>query len=339
MRVLFMTGNGAMFCAGGDPKSFQAAQAAGKSGSGDNEKGASEFAELLKGMNNLPVYVVGLANGSAMGGGFGYLCCCDTVIARKTAFFALSEVKLGVIPATISPYVVAKTLELLGATVVFFAPAHGGQPPPMLHASPMAPVAVPVCALWRRDADALRSATPTLVELRHYRTWAPSDEARPTHLAATLLANSSAFGAHSASSGGSGDVLNGALRLPAAAASFSPLESSRVRLALARFEALLTGGVERVERGLQRDAVLGPELTVNVQHGDVVLVLVPPGAVLGVGDVHGLERVRPLGACGREHVLGHVAQRAASLCEEPHGRARRRVDDATHRRAVGAATV
>ena len=38
----------------------------------------------------------------------GFLCCCDCVIARKTAFFALSEVKLGVIPATISPYVVAK---------------------------------------------------------------------------------------------------------------------------------------------------------------------------------------------------------------------------------------
>ena len=43
-----------------------------------------------------------------MGGGFGLLSCCDCVIARKTAFFALSEVKLGVIPATISPYVVAK---------------------------------------------------------------------------------------------------------------------------------------------------------------------------------------------------------------------------------------
>ena len=139
-----------------------------------------------------------------------------------------------------SPYVVAKTLELLGAAVVFFAPAHAGQPPPMLRASPMAPVAVPVCALWRRDADALRSATPTLVELRHYRTWAPSDEARPTHLAATLLANSSAFGAAdsaSSSLGGSGSangVLNGALRLPAAAASFSPLEAAAVRARLVR---------------------------------------------------------------------------------------------------------
>ena len=113
VRVTFLTGNGAMFCAGGDPKAFQAAQAAGKaaeaSGTADqNSKGANDFAGFLKDLNDLPCYLVGLANGSAMGGGFGLLCCCDCVIARKTAFFALSEVKLGVIPATISPYVVAK---------------------------------------------------------------------------------------------------------------------------------------------------------------------------------------------------------------------------------------
>lgn len=119
MRVCFITGNGAMFCAGGDPKSFQDAQKAGKAaeaaqkggmggGEDQNAAGAMVFANFLKDLNDLPVYTVALANGSAMGGGFGLLCCCDMVIARKTAFFALSEVKLGVIPATISPYVVAK---------------------------------------------------------------------------------------------------------------------------------------------------------------------------------------------------------------------------------------
>jgi len=113
MRVVFLTGNGAMFCAGGDPKGFQAAAAAAKEapaagGDNMNDKSANQFAQMLDDLNGLPVYLVGLANGSAMGGGFGFLCCCDCVIARKTAFFALSEVKLGVIPATISPYVVAK---------------------------------------------------------------------------------------------------------------------------------------------------------------------------------------------------------------------------------------
>jgi len=116
LRVLFLTGNGAMFCAGGDPKSFQNTakmveeqkQAAAEGKEVGGEKEGETFADLLAGINELPCYVVGLANGSAMGGGFGLLSICDTVVARKTAFFALSEVKLGVIPATISPYVVAK---------------------------------------------------------------------------------------------------------------------------------------------------------------------------------------------------------------------------------------
>jgi len=118
LRVVFLTGAGKMFCAGGDPKAFQnaaaqakAAEAAGKlgdKGSDQNAAGALQFAKLLDDLSNLPCYVVALANGTAMGGGFGLLSCCDCVIAKKTAMFALSEVKLGVIPATISPYVVAR---------------------------------------------------------------------------------------------------------------------------------------------------------------------------------------------------------------------------------------
>ena len=113
LRVVFLTGAGAMFCAGGDPKAFQEAQQQGKAAAAngtadENAAGAGKFAELLDDLDNLPVYVVALANGSAMGGGFGLLSCCDCVIAKKNCFFALSEVKLGVIPATISPYVVGK---------------------------------------------------------------------------------------------------------------------------------------------------------------------------------------------------------------------------------------
>jgi len=113
LRVVFWTGNGAMFCAGGDPKGFQKAQELGKKAAGTgeadlNSEGAGQFATMLKDLDALPVYLVALAQGSAMGGGFGFLSVCDCVIARKTAFFALSEVKLGVIPATISPYVVGK---------------------------------------------------------------------------------------------------------------------------------------------------------------------------------------------------------------------------------------
>merc|ERR1712039_864209 len=56
----------------------------------------------------LPQFTICLANGSAMGGGVGCVCCCDYIISVKKAYFVLSEVKIGVIPATISPYVVAK---------------------------------------------------------------------------------------------------------------------------------------------------------------------------------------------------------------------------------------
>merc|ERR1719469_1594500 len=59
-------------------------------------------------MQLLPQFTICLANGSAMGGGVGLVCCCDYVIAVKKAYFVLSEVKIGVIPATISPYVIAK---------------------------------------------------------------------------------------------------------------------------------------------------------------------------------------------------------------------------------------
>merc|ERR1719277_2455418 len=56
----------------------------------------------------LPQFTICLVNGSAMGGGVGCVCCCDYVIAVRKAYFVLSEVKIGVIPATISPYVVSK---------------------------------------------------------------------------------------------------------------------------------------------------------------------------------------------------------------------------------------
>ena len=68
-------------------------------------KGANDFAGFLKDLNDLPCCRPRQRLGD--GRRLGLLCCCDCVIARKTAF-ALSEVKLGVIPATISPYVVAK---------------------------------------------------------------------------------------------------------------------------------------------------------------------------------------------------------------------------------------
>jgi len=72
-----------------------------------NEADALALADMLDKLNRLPKLTISCVQGAAMGGGMGLVCCCDIVIADNTAKFALSEVKLGLIPATISPYVLA----------------------------------------------------------------------------------------------------------------------------------------------------------------------------------------------------------------------------------------
>ena len=63
---------------------------------------------MLSELNQLPIPVIGRINGPAYGGGLGLISCCDIVIAVESATFSLSEVTLGLIPATISPYVVKR---------------------------------------------------------------------------------------------------------------------------------------------------------------------------------------------------------------------------------------
>jgi len=70
-----------------------------------NKLSAQGFARDMYAMSTLPQFTICCMNGSAMGGGFGLVCACDYVIATKQAHATLSEVKLGVIPAVISPHV------------------------------------------------------------------------------------------------------------------------------------------------------------------------------------------------------------------------------------------
>lgn len=72
----------------------------------DNLKDANALAEMLKALNFLPQTTIAKIQGAAFGGAVGLASCCDIVIASTKASFCLSEVKLGLIPATISPYVV-----------------------------------------------------------------------------------------------------------------------------------------------------------------------------------------------------------------------------------------
>lgn len=105
VRLVMLTGQGASFCAGGDlawmrrtaDYTFE-----------QNLADAMMLARLLHTLNTMPQPTVALVNGPAYGGGVGLVACCDIAIAVETAKFSLSEVRLGLIPATISPYVVRK---------------------------------------------------------------------------------------------------------------------------------------------------------------------------------------------------------------------------------------
>ncbi len=105
IRAVVFTGEGDVFCAGGDLKSMQT-QAVGSRE--DRIRDATELARTLADWNTLPKLVIGRINGSAYGGGLGLISVCDIAIGIEAAKFCLTEVRLGLIPATISPYVVAK---------------------------------------------------------------------------------------------------------------------------------------------------------------------------------------------------------------------------------------
>lgn len=103
VRAVVLTGAGESFSAGGDLNwmrsmvNFSAAQ---------NEADALALAQLLETLDRLPKPTVARVNGGAFGGGVGLVACCDIAVGVDTARFGLTEVRLGLAPATIAPYVV-----------------------------------------------------------------------------------------------------------------------------------------------------------------------------------------------------------------------------------------
>jgi methylglutaconyl-CoA hydratase len=105
IRVVVLTGNGSSFCAGAD-LSFM--HAAADYSFDDNVSDGEAIFDLMQAVDNCRKPVVGRVNGAAIGGGVGLVSCCDIVVAVDRAKFAFSEVRLGILPAVISPFVVAK---------------------------------------------------------------------------------------------------------------------------------------------------------------------------------------------------------------------------------------
>ncbi|WP_158046037.1 enoyl-CoA hydratase/isomerase family protein [Skermanella pratensis] len=104
VRAVVLRAAGKSFSAGADLGWMQRMAGYGQD---ENLRDAEGLAELMRTLNFLPRPTVAVVQGAAFGGGVGLVACCDIAIAAEGASFSLSEVKLGLIPAVISPYVVA----------------------------------------------------------------------------------------------------------------------------------------------------------------------------------------------------------------------------------------
>ena len=122
VRVVFVRGAGGTFSAGADLEWMRDAADWSES---DNRDDAMGLAKMLKALHDVPALTVAIVECAAMGGGAGIVAACDMAIAVKGTKFAFSEVKLGLIPGTIAPYVVeavgARTARALFATGEVFS--------------------------------------------------------------------------------------------------------------------------------------------------------------------------------------------------------------------------
>lgn len=104
-RVVILEGAGKAFSAGGDLNWMKASIHYTKD---QNREDAMKLSRLLDLMNTLPLPLIGKVHGAALGGGMGLVSVCDVVIATEDTLFGFTEVRLGLIPAVIGPFVMAK---------------------------------------------------------------------------------------------------------------------------------------------------------------------------------------------------------------------------------------
>ncbi|NII10258.1 enoyl-CoA hydratase-related protein [Oleiagrimonas sp. C23AA] len=103
IHAVMITGEGKSFCAGADTHWMRGMAQASKL---ENKEDSLRLARLMRVLNYLSKPTIARVNGAAYGGGIGLIACCDVAIGVQSAKFSLSEVKLGLVPAVISPYVV-----------------------------------------------------------------------------------------------------------------------------------------------------------------------------------------------------------------------------------------
>lgn len=104
VRVMILRSNGKSFSAGADLSWMKRMASYSYA---ENLQDAQALALMLKTLNNMPQPTIARVQGAAFGGAVGLVSCCDMAVAARSATFSLSEAKIGLVPATISPYVIA----------------------------------------------------------------------------------------------------------------------------------------------------------------------------------------------------------------------------------------
>ena len=105
VRVVVIGGAGKMFCAGADVTSMAKTVRYTEE---ENLRDATAMSRMFAAIDELPLAVIGRVQGAALGGGVGLAAVCDIVVAADDAVFGFTEVKLGILPAVISPFALAK---------------------------------------------------------------------------------------------------------------------------------------------------------------------------------------------------------------------------------------
>jgi methylglutaconyl-CoA hydratase len=105
VKVMVLRGEGPSFCAGGDLNWIKKAIDYDYS---ENIKDTRRLAQMFAALNEIPKPVIGAVHGAAIGGGVGLVSICDIVVAEEDTQFSLSEVRLGIVPACIGPFVISK---------------------------------------------------------------------------------------------------------------------------------------------------------------------------------------------------------------------------------------
>ena len=118
VRVVVLRATGKSFCAGGDLGWMQEQM---RADSATRAREATKLAAMLGALNHLPKPLIGRVQGQAFGGGVGMMAVCDVAIGVESATFGLTETRLGLIPATIGPYVLARMGEAMARRVFMSA--------------------------------------------------------------------------------------------------------------------------------------------------------------------------------------------------------------------------